>query len=155
MRYTLFGRTGPRVSEPSLGTMTFGEDWGWGAAKEAGRRIVDAYADAGGNFIDTASSYTDGSSETILGELLADRRESFVLASKYTCATRKDDVRTPSHGSTRPARCRSASRMTSSGSRASPRTSTATAGPISTTAAPPTAAPPTRSARRSSVPLSA
>lgn len=92
MRYTLFGRTGLRVSELSLGTMTFGEDWGWGAAKETSRRILDAYADAGGNFIDTANNYTDGSSETILGELLADRRESFVLASKYTCATRRGDV---------------------------------------------------------------
>lgn len=92
MRYTLFGRTGLRVSELSLGAMTIGDDWGWGAAKDTSGRILDAYADAGGNFIDTADIYTDGTSETILGELLDGRRESFVLASKYTCATRKGDV---------------------------------------------------------------
>ncbi|MFE0188596.1 aldo/keto reductase [Streptomyces sp. NPDC058989] len=92
MRYTLFGRTGLRVSELSLGTMTFGEEWGWGAAKDTSRRILDAYADAGGNFVDTANNYTDGTAERILGELLEGRRDSFVLASKYTCATRKGEV---------------------------------------------------------------
>ncbi|MFJ6750041.1 MULTISPECIES: aldo/keto reductase [unclassified Streptomyces] len=92
MRYTLFGRTGLRVSELSLGTMTFGEDWGWGVAKDTSRRILDAYADAGGNFIDTANNYTGGSAETILGELLEGRRDTFVLASKYTCATRDGEV---------------------------------------------------------------
>ncbi|MFC9239192.1 aldo/keto reductase [Streptomyces decoyicus] len=92
MRYTLFGRTGLRVSELSLGTMTVGEDWGWGADKDTSGRILDAYADAGGNFIDTANNYTDGASERILGELLEGRRDSFVLATKYTCATRKGDV---------------------------------------------------------------
>jgi aryl-alcohol dehydrogenase-like predicted oxidoreductase len=92
VRYTLFGKTGLRVSELSLGAMTVGDDWGWGAAKETSARILDAYADAGGNFIDTANNYTDGSSETILGELLDGRRDRFVLASKYTCATREGDV---------------------------------------------------------------
>ncbi|MFF7754247.1 aldo/keto reductase [Streptomyces sp. NPDC007971] len=92
MRYTLFGRTGLRVSELALGAMTIGDDWGWGADKETSARIVDAYADAGGNFLDTANNYTDGSSERILGELLAGRRDSFVLASKYTCGTRDGDV---------------------------------------------------------------
>ncbi|MBT2382176.1 aldo/keto reductase [Streptomyces sp. ISL-11] len=92
MRYTLFGKTGLRVSELSLGAMAIGDDWGWGAAKDTSGRIVDAYAEAGGNFIDTADNYTDGSSETILGELLEGRREEFVLATKYSCATRKGDV---------------------------------------------------------------
>ncbi|MFE7708482.1 aldo/keto reductase [Streptomyces sp. NPDC057486] len=91
MQYTLFGRTGLRVSELSLGAMTVGADWGWGADKETSARIVDAYADAGGNFIDTANNYTDGSSETILGELLQGRRDRFVLATKYSCATRTGD----------------------------------------------------------------
>ncbi|WP_433858796.1 aldo/keto reductase [Streptomyces kronopolitis] len=91
MRYTLFGRTGLRVSELSLGTMTFGAG-GWGTDKDTSGRILDAYADAGGNFIDTANVYADGASERILGELLDGRRDSFVLASKYTCATRKGDV---------------------------------------------------------------
>ncbi|GAU70677.1 putative oxidoreductase [Streptomyces sp. NBRC 110611] len=92
MRYTLFGRTGLRVSELALGTMTFGEDWGWGTAKDTSARILDAYAEAGGNFLDTANNYTGGTSETMLGELLADRRDRFVLASKYTCATASGDV---------------------------------------------------------------
>ncbi|MEV7382298.1 aldo/keto reductase [Streptomyces lydicus] len=92
MRYTLFGKTGLRVSELSLGTMTFGEEWGWGTAKETSGRILDAYADAGGNFLDTANNYTEGTAERTLGELLEGRRDSFVLASKYTCATHKGEV---------------------------------------------------------------
>jgi aryl-alcohol dehydrogenase-like predicted oxidoreductase len=56
MRYKLFGRTGLRVSELCLGAMTFGEDWGWGAAKQECARILDAYAEAGGNFVDTSLS---------------------------------------------------------------------------------------------------
>ncbi|MFC7305199.1 aldo/keto reductase [Streptomyces monticola] len=92
MRYTLFGRTGLRVSELSLGAMTFGGGAGFGADKDTSARILDAYTDAGGNFVDTANIYTDGNSESILGELLEGRRDSYVLASKYTCATRKGEV---------------------------------------------------------------
>jgi len=64
--------------------MTFGEDWGWGAAKEEAKKIYDAYREAGGNFIDTANVYTQGSSERILGELLEGHRDEVVLATKYT-----------------------------------------------------------------------
>ena len=64
--------------------MTFGEDWGWGAAKEEAKKIYDAYREAGGNFIDTANVYTQGSSERILGELLQGHRDEVVLATKYT-----------------------------------------------------------------------
>lgn len=84
MRYKLLGLSGLRVSELCLGTMTFGEDWGWGASKEESGRILDRYADAGGNFIDTSVNYTDGSSETILGDLLKGRRDHFVVATKFT-----------------------------------------------------------------------
>ncbi|HEY3557186.1 MAG TPA: aldo/keto reductase [Kribbella sp.] len=84
MRYTTFGRTGLRVSELVLGAMTFGEQGGVGAPLEECRRIVDAYADAGGNVVDTAINYRGGASEEILGELLAGRRDRFVLATKYT-----------------------------------------------------------------------
>ena len=63
MRYKLLGKTGLRVSELCLGTMTFGEEWGWGASKEESRKIFDAFADAGGNFVDTANLYTNGTSE--------------------------------------------------------------------------------------------
>ncbi|GKQ39331.1 aldo/keto reductase [Streptomyces sp. A012304] len=92
MRYTLFGRTGLRVSELSLGAMTMGGDPGWGADQETSGKILDAYAAAGGNFVDTANIYTGGDSERFLGELLAGRRDEFVLASKYTCGIREGDV---------------------------------------------------------------
>jgi aryl-alcohol dehydrogenase-like predicted oxidoreductase len=94
MRYTLLGRSGLRVSELCLGTMTFGDDWGWGAPLDTSRRIFDLYADAGGNFIDTANKYTNGSSETFLGELLAGRRDEFVIGTKYTLQTRAGDPNT-------------------------------------------------------------
>ena len=58
MRYKLLGRSGLKVSELALGTMTFGEEWGWGASKEESHKILDAYTEAGGNFIDTANRYT-------------------------------------------------------------------------------------------------
>ncbi|GIF21166.1 aryl-alcohol dehydrogenase-like predicted oxidoreductase [Actinoplanes tereljensis] len=87
MRYRTLGPSGLRVSELILGAMTFGEQGGVGAPPDECRRIFDAYAEAGGNTVDTAINYRDGQSEEILGELLAGRRESFVLSSKYT-ATR-------------------------------------------------------------------
>lgn len=92
MRYTLFGKTGLRVSELSLGAMVMGDDPAYGSDKETSARLLDAYADAGGNFVDTADIYSGGASERILGELLEGRREEFVLASKYTCGTRAGDV---------------------------------------------------------------
>lgn len=84
MNYYLLGRSGLRVSDLFLGTMTFGTDWGWGADAEEARRILDVYLEHGGNVIDTASQYTNGSSEKILGEILGDRRERIVLATKYS-----------------------------------------------------------------------
>jgi aryl-alcohol dehydrogenase-like predicted oxidoreductase len=91
MRYKLLGRTGLRVSELCLGTMTFGEAWGWGAGKEECARIIDAYAEAGGNFVDTANIYTDGESERILGELIRAERDRWVLATKYVLSTDPSD----------------------------------------------------------------
>lgn len=91
MRYKLLGKSGLRVSELALGTMTFGEDWGWGASKEECRKIFDTYAAAGGNFIDTANRYTEGTAEKYVGELIAADREHFVLSTKYTLFTRRDD----------------------------------------------------------------
>lgn len=84
MRYRTFGPTGLRVAELVLGAMTFGEQGGVGAPPAECRRILDAYADAGGNVIDTAINYRGGASEQIVGELLARRRDRFVLATKYT-----------------------------------------------------------------------
>lgn len=91
MRYKLLGNTGLRVSELCLGTMTFGEEWGWGASREESRKIFEAFAEAGGNFIDTANLYTGGTSEKFTGEFLKGRRERFVLATKYTLTMSPDD----------------------------------------------------------------
>ena len=86
MRYRLLGNSGLRVSEAALGTMTFGEDWGWGTAKDEARKVYDAFREAGGNFIDTANIYTNGTSETFLGDFLQGHRQSVVLATKYSNA---------------------------------------------------------------------
>ena len=86
MRYRLLGRSGLRVSDLCLGAMTFGEDWGWGSSKDESRQILDAFLEAGGNFIDTANVYTNGTSEILLGEFLKETRDSVVLATKYTNA---------------------------------------------------------------------
>lgn len=91
MRYKLLGKSGLRVSELSLGTMTFGEDWGWGASKDESRKVFDLFVEAGGNFIDTANGYTDGTSEKIVGEFIAQERERFVVATKYSFPLRMND----------------------------------------------------------------
>lgn len=84
MKYTVFGSTGLRVSQMALGTGNFGTGWGHGVDQAGSKAILDAYAEAGGNFIDTADTYQFGQSEEILGGLLKGRREHFVLATKYT-----------------------------------------------------------------------
>ena len=86
MKHRLLGNSGLRVSEVSLGTMTFGEDWGWGSSKDEARKIYDAYREAGGNFIDTANMYTNGASERMVGEFVAGHRDEVVIATKYTNA---------------------------------------------------------------------
>lgn len=91
MRYKLFGKSGLRVSELALGTMTFGEEWGWGSNKQESKKVFDTYAKAGGNFIDTANRYTEGTSEKYVGEFISSDRDSFVVATKYTLFTKRDD----------------------------------------------------------------
>ena len=91
MNYRIFGKSGLRVSELCLGTMTFGSEWGWGADYEESKRIFDVYAEAGGNFIDTANRYTEGSSEKMLGEFIASDRHHFVLATKYSLYDKMGD----------------------------------------------------------------
>jgi aryl-alcohol dehydrogenase-like predicted oxidoreductase len=86
MRYRLLGNSGLRVSEFALGTMTFGDEWGWGSAKDEARKVYDAFREAGGNFIDTANLYTNGTSESFLGEFMKGHRQSVVLATKYSMA---------------------------------------------------------------------
>jgi aryl-alcohol dehydrogenase-like predicted oxidoreductase len=91
VRYRLLGNSGLRVSEAALGTMTFGDDWGWGSAKDEARKVYDAFRAAGGNFIDTANMYTNGTSETFLGEFMKGHRGSIVLGTKYTNAAAGKD----------------------------------------------------------------
>jgi aryl-alcohol dehydrogenase-like predicted oxidoreductase len=91
MRYKLLGTSGLRVSELCLGTMSFGDTWGFGADEKEAHRILDAFAEAGGNFIDTANKYHEGQSEEILGSFLGPDRDRFVVATKYTLAMRPGD----------------------------------------------------------------
>lgn len=83
MRYRLLGPTGLRVSEVFLGAMRFGAE-GRGTTPREARRILDAFADAGGTTIDTALMYGDGRSERIVGSFLGTRRDRFVVGSKFT-----------------------------------------------------------------------
>lgn len=86
MRYSVLGRSGLRVSQLCLGTMTFGPGAEWSRSEADARSVFDAFAEAGGNFIDTANMYTDGESERIVGRLVASDRERFVVSSKYANA---------------------------------------------------------------------
>jgi aryl-alcohol dehydrogenase-like predicted oxidoreductase len=84
--YTTLGHSGLRVSPFCLGTMTFGEDLGWGSSVSESQRILDRFLDRGGNFIDTANTYTRGHSEKIIGDHLGKdtkKRERVVLATKF------------------------------------------------------------------------
>lgn len=92
MKYKLFGKSGLKVSELCLGTMTFGTEWGWGCDEKSSREIFDAFVEAGGNFIDTANRYTDGTSEKFLGKFIKDDRDRYVIATKYTLFDRMGDV---------------------------------------------------------------
>ena len=91
MRYKLLGPSGLRVSEMCLGTMSFGDAWGFGADEKESHRIIDAYAAAGGNFIDTANKYHEGQSEEIVGRYLSRERDRWVIATKYTLDMRSGD----------------------------------------------------------------
>ncbi len=79
MEYRYIGRTGLKVSELCLGAMTFGRE----STPEVSHQVLDRFAEAGGNFIDTADVYSQGVSETITGQWLKNkRREDFVVATK-------------------------------------------------------------------------
>jgi len=84
LRYRLLGRSGLRVAELCLGTMTFGTETGWGADRAECQAMFEACADLGGNFIDTANGYAGGTSERYVGELIASDRDRWVVATKYT-----------------------------------------------------------------------
>jgi len=98
--YYLLGRSGMRVSPFCLGTMTFGEDWGWGNSEADARAIFDRYVDAGGNFLDTADMYTGGASEEMVGRFMKDggNRDSLVIATKFTFNTNPADPNAGGNG---------------------------------------------------------
>lgn len=98
--YFTLGRSGLRVSRLALGTMTFGTDWGWGADKDTARQIFDHYVDSGGNFVDTADLYTNGISETWLGEFVRERqlRDHVVLATKFSYNAQPDNPNAGGNG---------------------------------------------------------
>jgi len=91
MKYRLLGPSGLRVSELCLGTMTFGEELGWGSSKEESRKVFETFVEAGGNFLDTADLYTYGTSEKMVGEFAGPERDRFVIATKYTLSRREGD----------------------------------------------------------------
>src|SRR5258708_20164862 len=86
--YGMLGRSGLRVSPLALGALTFGADWGWGSERDEARQIFETYLDRGGNFIDTANQYTNGTSERLVGEFANGLRDRLVIATKYTLSTR-------------------------------------------------------------------
>ena len=92
MKYQLLGRSGLRVSELCLGTMTFGAGQSWGASKDESLKILNAFYEAGGNFINTANAYSDGLSESYIGQFISSDRDRFVIATKYSLSTCPNDV---------------------------------------------------------------
>ena len=92
MKYKLLGRSGLRVSQLCLGCMGFGEEWGFGGNKEDSRKVYQKFIDGGGNFIDTANRYTEGTSEKYLGEFIAGMRNEVVLATKYSLYSKRGSI---------------------------------------------------------------
>src|SRR5438067_6000593 len=100
MHYVLLGRSGLRVSPMCLGTITFGTEWGWGIDQARAFSILDAYVEAGGNFVDTADVYTDGTSERIVGAWMRERanRERVVVGTKFTFNKSRGDPNAGGNG---------------------------------------------------------
>lgn len=92
MQYVKLGSTGLDVSRICLGCMSFGlPDRGvheWTLDEEASRPLIRQALEAGINFFDTANVYSDGTSEEIVGRVLADlaRRDEIVIATKVNGA---------------------------------------------------------------------
>ena len=98
VRYRLLGPSGLRVSEICLGTMSFGLEWGFGADEATSHRVLHAFTEAGGTFLDTANKYHGGETETIVGNWLVGRRDKMVVATKYTLAMDHADLNSAGNG---------------------------------------------------------
>jgi len=101
MNYKLLGKSGLKVSELCLGTMGFGKDWLWGADFEKSKEIFEIFVNAGGNFIDTANLYTNGTSEKYLADFISTQRDHFVLATKYTLSDTRNNTNVNGAGNSR------------------------------------------------------
>lgn len=99
MDYVTLGHSGLRVSRLCLGTMTCGEQWGWGSNDAVSAAVLDRYLAAGGNFLDTANIYTKGYSEAFIGDYLAKQtsapsnalRDRLVIATKFMGSMYRND----------------------------------------------------------------
>lgn len=100
MTYYRLGNSGLKVSRLALGTMTFGTEWGWGADRATARALFDTYVEAGGNFFDTADAYTEGTSETWLGQFVAEKglRDRAVISTKFSMNLEGPDPNTGGNG---------------------------------------------------------
>lgn len=98
--YRLLGRTGLRVSPLALGTMTFGTEYAWGIEQQTAFTLMDRFVERGGNFLDTADGYTNGTSEKIIGAWMEARgnRERIVLATKYSQTFSKGEPNSAGNG---------------------------------------------------------
>jgi len=91
MKYKLIGtKTGLYASEIILGTAMLGTRKGYGANPEDTMQILAAYAEAGGNFIDTSDRYQLGESEELVGKFIEHQRSNFIICSKYTQSSETD-----------------------------------------------------------------
>lgn len=84
--YQTIGKSGLRVSPLCLGGMTLGDDWKWGANAQDSEKIINRFLELGGNFIDTASIYTNGHSEKIIGDVVGRHsaiRTGTVIGTKF------------------------------------------------------------------------
>ena len=92
MRYPLLGRTALQVSELRLGAMVFRDQrGGWRASREQAAATVNRFAQAAGNFIDTANHYAGGENGRIVEEQIAPERDCWEPASKYTLSSDLDE----------------------------------------------------------------
>lgn len=98
MNYTTLGKSGLKVSNLCFGAMGLGKSWSWGADRETSFKLLETFANAGGNFIDTANIYTDGESEEIIGDFIKSERDNFVIATKYSLADSRPAIRVAMEG---------------------------------------------------------
>jgi len=85
MKYRLLGRSGLRVSELGLGCGTVGTNWGpLGSDRTESFKILDGFAEAGGNFLDTSNRYQESQSEQWVGEFVQQDRDRFIIGTKFS-----------------------------------------------------------------------